>query len=180
MRLIKTVLLVAAGFLATLLVTAAFLKKDLAIERQITIERPKAEVFAYIKMLKNQNKFSKWANIDPAMKSTFHGKDGAVGAVSAWESEHESVGVGEQEIKSIVEGQKIEYELRFKKPMEATDQAYMITESAGPNATVVKWGFRSHMGFPGNLVLIFMNLEQMLSADLDTGLYNLKKILEKR
>ena len=59
-------------------------------------------------------------------------------------------------------------------------QAYLITESAGPNATIVKWGFRSHLGFPGNLVLILMGLEKMLSGDLDTGLYNLKRILEKR
>ena len=61
MKVIKNILLVAAGFVATFLVTAVFLKKDLAIERQIRIERPKAEVFAYVKMLKNQNKFSKWA-----------------------------------------------------------------------------------------------------------------------
>lgn len=41
-------------------------------------------------------------------------------------------------------------------------------------------GLPIHMGFPGNLMLILMNLEQMLAADLDTGLYNLKRILEKR
>lgn len=106
MKIVKNLFLVAAGFVATFLVTAAFLKKDFAIERQIRIERPKAEVFAYVKMLKNQNKFSKWANIDPEMKSTFRGTDGAVGAVSAWESKHESVGIGEQESRKSRASQK--------------------------------------------------------------------------
>lgn len=170
--------MVLAGFVGTFLVVGIFSAKDYSVERQTTINKPRAEVFAFIKLLKNQDRYSKWAMMDPAMKKTSAGKDGTIGAVSGWESQNPDVGKGEQEIKGIVEGQRIDFELRFKEPFEATDKAYMITESSG-NATIVKWGFNGRMSYPQNLMLIFMNFDKMLGDDLAIGLYNLKKLLEK-
>ncbi len=55
----------------------------------------------------------------------------------------------------------------------------MITESSSENATKVKWGFSGRMDYPMNLMLLFMNMEEMLGKDLDKGLQNLKAVLEK-
>lgn len=179
MKALKKILLVIVVLIAIVLILAAFTKKKYGVEREIVINKPKQEVFDYIKHLKNQDNYSKWAMMDPAMKKTYTGTDGTVGFVSAWDSEKKDVGKGEQEIKKIAEGERVDFELRFIKPFESTEQAYMQTETVSPTSTRVKWGFDGHMNYPMNLMLLFMDFEKMIGDDLQTGLTNLKSNLEK-
>jgi hypothetical protein len=179
MKLFKKILIALAIIIAIPLIIALFSKKDYAVEREIVINKPKQEVFDYIRYLKNQDNFSKWATMDPAMKKTYRGTDGTVGFVSAWESNKDDVGTGEQEIKKITEGDRIDYELRFIKPFESTEAAYMITEMVSDNQTRVRWGFSGHMAYPMNLMMLFMNFEEMIGGDFETGLVRLKEELEK-
>lgn len=179
MKIIKKILFLVLGLIALALVVALFLPNDYAVEREILINQPKDSVFNYVKYLKNQDKFSVWSKIDPGMKKTFTGVDGTVGATAGWESKNEQVGVGEQEIKKIIEGQRIDLELRFKVPFEGTDNAYFTTEEIAPNETKVKWGFNGSMPYPMNLMTPLMNMEEMIGNDLEKGLANLKVELEK-
>lgn len=179
MRILKRILIVVGILIAIPLIVALFVKKEYAVEKEIVISKPKAEVFEYIKFLKNQDNFSKWATIDPNMKKSYRGTDGTVGFVSHWESDNEEVGWGEQEIKKITEGERIDFELRFIKPFEATEPAFMSTETVSDNQTKVKWGFSGHMDYPMNLMLLFMDFEKMIGDDLQTGLTKLKSELEK-
>lgn len=179
MKIFKIILLSFIGLVALLFFTGLFTKKDYNVEREVTIQKPKAEVFAYIKLLKNQDNFSKWASLDPLMKKSYIGTDGTVGFVSSWQSNIEEVGHGEQEITKIVEGERIDYELRFLKPFASTSSAYMTTEVVDENQTKVKWGFNGHMSYPSNLMLLFLDFEELIGNDFQTGLDNLKIILEK-
>lgn len=179
MRILKKFLIGLAILIATALIVALFVKKDYAVEREITINKPKQEVFNYIKLLKNQDNYSKWVTMDPNMKKSYRGTDGTVGFVSGWESKIDSVGVGEQEIKKIIEGERVDFELHFIKPFEATEPAFMATEAVSENQTKVKWGFNGHMNYPMNLMMLFMDFEKMIGDDLQTGLNNLKTLLEK-
>ena len=117
--------------------------------------------------------------MDPNMIKVYAGNDGTVGFISAWDSKLSDVGKGEQEITKITEGERLDFELRFLRPFKATDYAYMTTESAGDNQTVVKWGFNGKMPYPMNLMLVCMNMDKMIGKDLETGLTNLKNVLEK-
>ncbi len=180
MKIFKRILLGLLGIVALLLIIAMFLKKDYAVVREINISKPKQEVFNYIKFLKNQDKYSKWATMDPNMKKEYKGTDGTVGFISAWDSKQDDVGKGEQEIKKITEGERMDFELRFIKPFEAKDQAYMTTEALDTTRTKVKWGFNGRMNYPMNLFLVVMNMDEMLGNDLATGLANLKQNLEKQ
>lgn len=180
MKVLKKILLVIAIIIAIPLVIALFVKKDYAVERSVTINKPKAEVFNYIRYLKNQDNYSVWANMDPAMHKEYRGTDGTPGFVSAWSSTQKDVGKGEQEIKKIAEGERIDFELRFIEPFASTAPAYMATQAVSGNQTNVKWGFSGHMGYPTNIMLLFMNMEDMIGKDLETGLHNLKAILEKQ
>lgn len=179
MKVLKKILLVIVVLVAIVLIMAAFTKKHYAVEKEIVINKPKQEVFDYVKHLKNQDSYSKWAMMDPAMKKTYTGTDGTVGFVSAWDSDKKDVGKGEQEIKKIAEGERVDFELRFIKPFEATEHAYMLTEAVSPSETKVKWGFDGHMAYPMNLMLLWMDFEKMIGDDLQTGLTNLKSNLEK-
>ena len=111
------------------------------------------------------------------MKKNYTGTDGTVGFVSAWESDNKDVGKGEQEIMGITEGQRIDYELRFKEPFESKGGAYMTTADAG-GATKVEWGFEGNMAYPMNIMMLFMDMEKALGPSLAEGLDNLKKELE--
>jgi hypothetical protein len=179
MNIFVIILLVILGLIALLLIIALFTKKDYAVEREIVINKPKQEVFNYIKHLKNQDNFSKWATMDPNMKKEYTGTDGTVGFVSAWDSNDKNVGKGSQTIKKITEGENVDFEIHFLKPFEAKANAFMSTEALTADKTKVKWGFNSSMKYPMNLMLIFMNMENMLGNDLSTGLTNLKTVLEK-
>lgn len=178
MKTIKRILLALAAIIVLALVIALFIKKEYLIEREITINKPKIEVFEYIKYLKNQDNYSVWASMDPDMIKEFRGTDATVGFISAWESQNKSVGKGEQEIVKIDEGNRIDYELRFVEPFEDKGNTYLITESLGDSSTKVRWGYSGKMNYPMNLMTLFINMDKMLGPDLETGLSNLKTILE--
>lgn len=178
MKVLKNILITVGILIVIPFIIALFIKKDYAVEKETVINKPKSEVFEYVKLLKNQDNFSKWATLDPNMKKTYRGKDGTIGFVSAWESNNDNVGVGEQEIVEITEGQRIDYELRFFKPFESTSPAYMTTETLSQNQTKVKWGFKGHMKYPSNIMMIFMDFEEMIGDDFQQGLNKLKSELE--
>lgn len=136
-------------------------------------------MFDYIKIVRNSENYSKWVMTDPNMKKEFRGTDGTVGFVYSWDSENKNVGKGEQKVSSIVEGERIDFNLLFIKPFEGIATANMSTDSVSENNTKVKWGFKSSMPYPMNTMLLFMNMEEMLGKDLEIGLDNLKTVLEK-
>jgi hypothetical protein len=179
MKTLMTILIVIAAIVAILLIVALFTKKRYTIEKEITINKSKQQVFGYIKFLKNQNNYSKWSLIDPNMKQEYMGTDGNVGFVSAWDSEMKNVGKGEQKIVKITDGEKIEFDIHFIKPFEARATAYMTTDSLSAGQTKVKWGFNGAMKYPMNLMLLFMNMDKMVGNDLTIGLANLKGVLER-
>jgi hypothetical protein len=172
--LIAIVIIIAIPF-----VVALFTKKEYHIVRMVTINRPKRTVFDYIRMLKNQDSFSVWAIMDPKMKKYFRETDGNPGFVSGWESTNKKVGKGEQEIKKVTNGERIDYEIRFIEPFAGIARASMQTDSVLQNETRVTWKFDSRMNYPMNIMLLFMNMDKMVGNDLAKGLANLKQVLEK-
>lgn len=182
MSTLKKVLIIAGIIIVLLiaipLVSALFISKDYSIEREIVIEKPAGDVFEYIKYLRNQDNFSKWALMDPDMKQEFAGTDGTVGFKSSWEGNRD-VGKGEQTIVHIVEGKRIDYKIQFIEPFEAVADSYMSTEPVSENQTKVTWAFSSTMPYPFNIMRVFMNLDEAIGEDLYVGLVNLKKILEE-
>ncbi|WP_207434351.1 SRPBCC family protein [Sabulibacter ruber] len=176
MKILKRVMLGAGGLLALLLVAALFVKKEYTVQREIIINKPKAEVFSYIRHLKNQDHYSKWVMTDPNMKKAFRGTDGEVGFVYAWNG-NDQAGQGEQEITTIIEGEWLDVEVRFIRPMESIARTPMRTETVGNNQTKVTWGMTGESPYPLNLMHLFV--DGMLGKDLETSLSNLKVILEK-
>ena len=179
MNLILSILSGLFGLVILFLIIAAFVKKSYSVSCEITINQPKQLVFEYLKLLKNQDNFSKWALMDPNMKKEFRGVDGRIGFISTWDSEQKNVGKGEQEIIKITEGEQIDFEIRFIKPFAGVAAAFLATRSLSEKETHVRWGFNSKMNYPMNIMLLFMNMDKMIGNDLSTGLANLKSILEK-
>lgn len=178
MIIIKRILVVLILIISIVLIVAYFMPKEYAVEREITINKPVDTVFNYVRSLKNQNEFSVWANTDPKMKVNYKGSEGQVGSLSSWESNVKEVGVGEQEITKITENRRIDFALRFKKPMEDTAIGFMSTEPLGGNQTKVKWGISGVIPYPTNIMLPMLKMDQMIGNDLQKGLENLKDKME--
>ena len=177
MKIVKKILIVVIIIIAIPLIIALFVKKEYSIQREITINKPQQEVFNYVKYLKNQDNYSKWVMTDPAMKKDFRGTDGTEGFVYAWDSKNKNAGKGEQEITKIMEGKRLDIEVRFEKPFEGIATTPIETEEISENETKVKWRMNGKNKYPMNFMNLFM--DKMLGSDLETSLTNLKGILEK-
>jgi hypothetical protein len=166
------------GLIAVLILVLAFtVDTEFEMDRSIVIDKPSDEVFEYVKYLRNQYNYSVWGDLDSDMKQEFHGTDGTVGFISAWEG-NEEAGRGEQEIIGMVEVERIDYELRFFEPFESTSYSFMSTESISENQTRVTWGMFGTFPRPMNIMLLFFDLEEAIGNDYETGLANLKVLLE--
>ena len=176
MHIIVTILLVVAGIVILLLLIALFMKREHYVKRVIIINAPRQKVFDYLKLLKNQDEFNKGAMEDADRKREFKGTDGTVGYIYAW-SGNKNAGEGEKEIKNIIEGKRIETEMRFVKPMSFTASLIMDTESLSDNQTKVKLSHDGILEYPKNLMILMF--KKMFAKQMDISLSTLKNVLEK-
>ncbi len=176
MNTLITILLVLAGIIALLLIMALFMKREHYVKREIIINAPRQKVFDYLKLLKNQDKFNKWAKVDPDRNWEFKGTDGTVGFIISWNG-NKNAGEGEKEITNIIEGKRIETQIRFVRPMATIANVIMETESLSENQTKVSMSNAGALKYPMNLMIPIA--EKMFPKDMDISLSTLKSILEK-
>lgn len=160
-----------------ILIIALFVKKDFKVERTVSVERDISDVYDYLRYLEHQKEFGVWFKIDPNMESKIKGIDGEENATLHWESNNENVGVGSMKLSSLDENRYIVHELTFKEPMESSLSSSYKLESIGEE-TNVKWIIEGSSPWPFNFLLLFMNMDSEMGADLDKSLANLKSTLE--
>lgn len=172
-----TLLYIVAGIVLLVLILALLAPKTYDVSRSTVIDKPRKEVFAYLRSLKKQAEWSPWEKKDPNMHKEFRGTDGEVGSVSYWNG-NKDVGEGEQEITKIVDGERIEGALRFMKPWKSESDCYFITEDADGHKTKVTWGFSGRNKFPMSIMMLFMSMDKMVGKDFEDGLSTMKASLE--
>jgi len=178
MKIIKWIFIGILGFIALLLIVALFVPKEYTVSVSETIDQPKQVVFDYAKMLKNQEYYSEWVKADPNLHPEITGTDGTVGATQKWNSQNNNVGEGEQEITALTPD-RIDVDLRFKRPMEGNAKAANIFKSLSENQTQVTSEFYSNDKYPFNLMSYFFGRKMIMDTEAK-NLKNLKGILEKK
>jgi len=163
-----------------ILAIAAFTKRKYTIAREIIVNKPKQKVFDYISHFKNQPEYSKWLLLDPNTKIDFSGTDGEPGFTLLFDSKNKKSGKGEQEIKKVIQGERVEYELRFLEPFQFVANGYTSTEATTENQTRVKWVYNSGMKYPMNILLLFMDMEKIIGTDAEETLRSMKKQIETK
>jgi uncharacterized protein YndB with AHSA1/START domain len=176
MNTLIVILLIVAGLIALLLIIGLFMKRDHYVRREIIINAPRQKVFDYLRLLENQEKFNKWAMADPGRNRELKGTDGTVGFTIAWNGD-KTVGEGQKEITNIVEGKRIETQIRFVRPMATTANVVMETESLSDNQTKVYLSNAGTLKYPLNIMIPIA--ERKFPKDMDISLSTLKDILEK-
>lgn len=150
----------------------------MVIEKTVVVNKSIETVFNYLKHTKNQDNFSVWNMKDPAMKKTYTGTDGSIGFVYTWDSTDKNVGAGAQTITGITENKQIDYLLQFERPMKNKANSGFILNKIDDNNTSVTWTFVSPTKFPFSLFSPV--LKKILGKQIETGLQNLKSLLEKQ
>ena len=176
MNIIITIALVGVCIIVLLLITAFFMKKEHYVKREIIINSPRQIVFDFLKLLKNQDKFNKWAKVDADRNWEYKGTDGTVGFIISWKGN--KAGEGEKEIMKIIEGKRIETQIRFVKPMATTANVVMELESIADNQTKVSLINYGILNYPMNLFIPMA--EKKFPKDMDISLSTLKSIFENR
>jgi hypothetical protein len=175
MSIFIIILIVLAGIFAVMMVLALFIKQVHYVRREIVINAPLQKVFDFLRFLKNQEKFNEWATTDADRKKEFKGTDGTVGFVYSW-SGNKKAGQGEKEIMNIIEGKRIDTEIRFVKPMVARASIIMETETISDHQTRVFLTNTGRLNYPLNIMIPLA--EKNFARHMDKSLSNLKNILE--
>lgn len=178
MHVLLTILLIVASLIVLILLLALIGKKEYSLSRSISINRPVAVVYDYLRFLKNQDEYNVWTMMDPQMKKIYTGTDGQVGFIYAWDG-NKQAGAGEQEIMALSENEEVTIDVRFKRPFPGLIHTPLRTEKIDDGQTRVTWSMKSRMAFPRNIFLYFINMDKVLGKELEKSLSRLKTRMEK-
>lgn len=154
MKILKRVLLVLLIIIAIPFIIALFVSNDFQARSTILIDKPREEVFEYVRQVSNQEDFGVWFKMDPDIKLISEGTDGTEGFVLRWESD--VVGNGSQTITRIVGQDSIISKLDFGFGDPPTGYFALRTP------------------YPWNFMSLFVDMNK----DFEVGVSNLKKEME--
>jgi len=113
--------------------------------------------------------------MDPEVKQTFEGPDGAVGSKMSWDGP--KTGTGSQWIEEIEENKRVKTGMSFG-GYDVKYSSEFILEPSG-EATKVTWTYDGpNPGVSGKAMWLVMG--RMLSSQYDQGLTDLKQIVESK
>jgi len=173
------IVLVLALLIALILVMALFAKKEFTVQREVVINDSTRNVFDFIRFLRNHRMFSKWSTREAGKKSDTTGVDGTVGFVAVWDNYKERAGLGELEIRKIVDDEIIDLEHRYFKPVKGKARTQITTTSFTETQTKVKWVYTGISDYPINILTSMLNMDKIIGKDLEGALNNLKHVIEE-
>lgn len=177
MQIVKKILIGIAALVALFLIVAALTPRKYTVSVTETINKPKQEVYDYIKILKNQENYSVWVMEDPNSKLTYTGTDGTVGAGQAWDSQNENVGAGNMVISAMTD-ERIDIDLTFIRPFEGKAKSSNIVKAINENQTSLTTEFYGEDPFPMNFMGYWIGSGYIKDAETK-NLANIKANLEK-
>lgn len=159
-----------------ILVYAATKPNTFRLQRSAIINAPSEKIFPFITDLHQWMAWSPWEKLDPQLRRSYGGASQGTGARYDWEG-NSKVGTGSMEIMEAAP-LRITLKLDFIKPFEAHNVAEFTLEPRD-GATNVTWAMYGPQPFMAKVMGLFMNCEKMVGPQFETGLSNLKTIVEK-
>ncbi len=153
-----------------------FLEDKVQISRTITIDRPASKVYKAVNSMHHFNKWSPWAQLDPDAKYEFTGPEFGVGSKMSWQG-NEEVGSGRQTIIESVADEMVKAELYFDGQGDDPSWATYRIKANGDQSEI-SWVFDAD--FNGDILGRYfgMMMDSMLGPQYETGLNNLKNLVE--
>lgn len=176
------ILIGVAGVLVVFIAVVATRPTAYHVERKLEIAAPVELVFGVLNDLRQFSRVlvlfgSSWETLEPTLQKTFEGPEAGVGQSFAWSGKE--VGKGKMTIEESVPGQKVGMKLVFVEPMASTAACTLILAGT-PTGSVVTWSMAGDHNFIGKALGLFMNMDNMLGADIEKGLALLKTAAESK
>ena len=175
--MLKKIAITIVVLIAALLVYAATRPDTFRVERTATMKAPPEKIYAVLSDFRKWETWSPWEKKDPAMKRTFGATTSGKGATYAWEGNSE-VGKGSMEIVETAPPSRLKLRLDFTEPFEAHNIVeYALTPQG--ESTNVSWVLHGPMPYVSKVMSVFWSMDSMIGKDFETGLANLKAVVEK-
>ena len=175
--MLNTIIIVIVVLLAGVLGYAATRPDSFSIQRSITIKAPPEKIYPLIDDFHQWGQWSPWEKLDPGMQRSFSGAASGQGAVYAWDGKGK-VGAGRMEILQAAAPSSIVIQLDFLRPLKNRNTATFTLQSQG-DSTTVSWVMAGPSPYISKLMGLFFNMDQLIGADFETGLANLKRLGEQ-
>jgi len=170
-------ILIALAVIVVVLVSIVALQpSDFRVARSATISAPPPAVFAQVNDFHKWEAWNPWGKIDPAMKQTYEGAPAGVGAIYTWVG-NKNVGEGRMTLTESRPSDLIRIKLEFFKPFAGTNIAEFTFKPEG-NQTAVTWSMAGKNNFMAKAIHLFMNMDKMIGGQFETGLAQMKLIVE--
>lgn len=177
----KIILFIALGLVAGIIGVmgyAATLPDAFLISRSAVIQAEPAAIYPYLSDFKLGQKWSPYEQKDPDMKREFSGAESGKGSVYHFEG-NEEVGAGRLEILETTPLSSVVLQLDMLRPFEASHTiVYTITKVEG--GSEVTWAMEGSRPFFAKVFCVILNGEEMIGREMETGLQNLKALVEKQ
>ena len=167
-------LLLALG--ALVLYAQVATSTDFRIVREIKINAPAFAVFPFVNEPKKMNSWNPWLKLDHEAKVEYLGPEAGVGAASTWDGDMQ-VGAGTATVTHSVPNFLVRMQLVYRRPMQGTSTVDFSLKQEG-EITSVDWIMLGQRNWLGKVVCLVMNTEKLIGNQFDSGLADLKSMVE--
>ena len=157
----------------------AWAKKEFDISRTVVINRPRDEVYNFVRQLKKQHLWMPWfrENFEGSLK--YKGDDGKLDALLYWKG-HRKFYEGTQKIVKLNQGKIVETRFLIVRPFTIILLEYKGLKSIDEAKTKMVWGVRGSLKFPFSVIALLHPVDKAYGKELEKGLKNLKVVLEAK
>src|SRR6266567_5610438 len=171
-KILVALAVIVLGFVGVV----AMRPSEYRVARTATMSAPAPAVFAQVNDFHKWEAWNPWGKIDPAMKQAYDGAPAGIGAIYTWAGNNE-VGEGRMTITESRPNDLIRIKLEFFKPFAGTNIAEFTFKPEG-NQTAVTWSMTGKNNFMAKAIHLFMNMDKMIGGQFETGLAQMKSIVE--
>lgn len=177
MKKVIVTAVVALGAIIVALLGFATTKPDtFRVERSASIKAAPETIFSHLNDFRAWGNWSPWEKLDPALQRAYSGAATGTGAVYEWKGNSE-VGAGRMEILESTPASKLNIKLTFIEPFEGHSTTEFTLTPEG-DATKITWTMHGPNQFIGKVMSIFVDMDNHIGKDFETGLANLKNVSE--
>jgi uncharacterized protein YndB with AHSA1/START domain len=165
-----------AALIVLVAIIAALQPKHFTITRSATMNAPPARVFEQVNDFRKWEAWSPWEKLDPNLQRTYDGPPAGVGAHYHWLGD-KKVGEGEMTITESRPAELVRLDLHFIKPFNANNVTEFRFQPSSSGTNMV-WTMTGERNFMFKLMGLMMNMDEMIGADFERGLANIKTVVE--
>lgn len=146
------------------------------VERSLVIQESPRALYNVVADFHRWERWSPWAKLDPAMKTTIEGAPGQVGSTYHWVG-NDKVGEGRMTILEARQPRQLKLRLEFLAPWKSTSETDFgfFAEASG---TRVVWVMSGQLDFMGKAMSLFMDMDKAVGPDFERGLAGIRKLAD--